>query len=250
MKKIISFLLTLVLYASAFAQREDLNKQLEQLGQNHNDFLTHMMTKTKESKLSLCNKKDFKVWNQWAKDFFATRGASWDGDFVEFYATNKWDEQSLFPRKEFSSDANVYLKKLSDQIELLNSNNLADFISFCNSLQNDALTNLKSDNDAVCVGTAIVIAKYSSQYWDKNFAEWSAYYSVMPCSPKYQAKLSPTEKKVLQADAKGAIGGAIAGIAGGPATAVAGALVNGGWSSCVSAVCIGFGIDHITDWLW
>jgi hypothetical protein len=252
MKKIIFTILTLGLFISAFAQRDNLNKQLEQLGQNHNEFLTFMFTKTRDNNLSLCDKKSYKIWNQWAREFFATKNAKWDGDFVEFYAANKWDEQPLYPKKELSAEANSYLKKLADQIELLNDKNFAGFANFCTNLQNDALSNLKSDNDAIIVGSAIVVAKYSSQYWDKHMDEWNNYFSAMPCSPKHQTKLSPTEKKVLQADASGAISGAISGIGVPPpvASSIAGALVYGGFSSCITGVCIGFGIDHITDWLW
>ncbi|HOV43970.1 MAG: hypothetical protein IPO46_06450 [Chitinophagaceae bacterium] len=252
MKKIIFTLLALGLFVSTFAQRDNLNEQLEQLGQNHNEFLTFIFTKTKDTKLSLCDKKSYKIWNQWAKEFFATKNAKWDGDFVEFYAANKWDEQPLYPKKELSAEANDYLKKLADQIELLNDKNIAGFVIFCSNLQNEALSKLKSDNDAIVVGAAIVIAKYSSQYWDSHMDEWVSYYSVMLCSPKYQTKLSPTEKKILQSDASGAISGAISGIGVPPpiAGSIAGALVSGGFSSCITGVCIGFGIDHITDWLW
>lgn len=73
MKMILVFLLSFGLLATAFAQREELNKQLEQLGQNHNDFLSLMYSKTKDNNLSLCDKKSYKILNQWAKDFFASK---------------------------------------------------------------------------------------------------------------------------------------------------------------------------------
>lgn len=238
--------------ATAFAQREELNKQLEQLGQNHNDFLSFMYSKTKDNNLSLCDKKSYKILNQWAKDFFASKKANWDGDFVDFYSTNKWDEQPLYPRRELSDEANKYLEKLSQQIDLLNENNIPDFAIFCDDLKEKALIELKSDNEAVVVGSAIAIAKYSCEYWNKHLVDWVTFYSGMPCSPNFQAKMSPTEKKILQADTAGAISGAIGGIAIPPpiAGSVAGALVQGGWASCVSGICIGFKIDRITDWLW
>jgi hypothetical protein len=195
MKKIIFTILTLGLFISAFAQRDNLNKQLEQLGQNHNEFLTFMFTKTRDNNLSLCDKKSYKIWNQWAKEFFATKNAKWDGDFVEFYAANKWDEQPLYPKKELSAEANDYLKKLADQIELLNDKNIAGFVIFCSNLQNEALSKLKSDNDAIVVGAAIVIAKYSSQYWDSHMDEWVSYYSVMLCHQSIKRSLVPQRRK-------------------------------------------------------
>ncbi|MBK8929563.1 MAG: hypothetical protein IPM72_07850 [Chitinophagaceae bacterium] len=79
-------------------KRDNLNEQLEQLGQNHNEFLTFMFTKTKDNKLSLCDKRVIKSGINGQRNF-CYKNAKWDGDFVEFYAANKWDEQPLYPKR-------------------------------------------------------------------------------------------------------------------------------------------------------
>jgi hypothetical protein len=92
------------------------------------------------------------------------------------------------------------------------------------------------------------VAKYSSRYWKNNLSKWDEYYSAMSCGPNSLGKLSPVERSVLQADSKGALAGALAGVASVPG-AFATALVGGGMASCIAGVCHGFKITHITDWL-
>ena len=166
----------------------------------------------------------------------------------------------------------MYLKRLQDYIDKDDNKNVANFVKQCESLQQECLANLKSDEEKIIVGSGIVVAKYSAQYWNLNLDNWIKYYSAMPCSPNNQIndkglqnsgkrvklkneankknrKLRPHEKQVLQDDCKGAIGGAIASAGGGP-LCFAGALIGGAGASCISAITIGFGIRHITDWFW
>lgn len=231
----------------------NLSENLDSIGAWHNEFLDYIFTHTVQKDLSMCDKPGYKNYNTWGKDFYESKGIHFNEDFVDFYVEHKIENQPVYPRIELSESANSILYLLDKYIDESDKIELEQFIENCDDLKATCISTLVKDNEKVAVGTAISVAKYSAQYWHKNFDTWNNYYSSMVCSPKYNysGKMSPTEKKVLQADTGGAISGAIGGgIGGGLVGIVAGAVLVGGWSSCVSAICIGFKIDHITDWLW
>lgn len=153
-----------------------------------------------------------------------------------------------------SEDANAYLLTLQALIDFVGENDVAQFKLDCDTLRADALQSLTSENEKVFVGSGISIAKYSAQYWSDNFDNWKTYFGELECNPANQSKLSPKEKTILQADARGAIRGGIAGAVGGgpaaPLSAFLGALLGGGMSSCIMGVSVGFGISHITSWFF
>ncbi len=103
-------------FASSQTQ-QDFNLKFEQLGQSHNEFLEMIFTKTVDNKLSMCEKKGYKIYNTWSHDFFEAKGIEFNDDFVDYYLKSNLENQILYPQKNFSIEANQLLKSLESLLD-------------------------------------------------------------------------------------------------------------------------------------
>lgn len=159
-----------------------------------------------------------------------------DITYNSLYVANKpmWDElpstsdlSSLLTGKGLNPQAAHMAQDMLDSIDLAaNSEELAEMmkgmeLQIINSSTLDSLTRTQ----LLC---ATAVARYSSNYWDKNIESWINASEVPPAGE------ARSWKKHAKEDCKGAIGGATAGIVEGPVGVVAGGLLGAAGTSLAS----------------
>lgn len=211
---------------AGFAYEQGLNH----LGQVHNDYQQTLLTQLYDEHINSVVGNDF-ITNVKLKSisFFNSKQVSIPSGCYQPNFGTSLTEMNIVS-SNYSSEGYqllIELKAIMSSPEVENNQNLfADL----ESLKQRAL-NLQSETEVITVGTPIVIAIYSYNYWKANSSTWMTKFNYLKDN-NVSNKMKIGWGQLGWADVGGAInGGMKGGCGGGPAGAAAGAILGASGAS-------------------
>lgn len=251
------------------ASSSTLRDTIELIGEWHNESLDTIFSRLERVKDGDTAGIGDDTWQTYIKEemveFANSKGLPGDSvDISELDVDTYRTIDDLIAEEELSTEAESLLEALDDALDLFClDENYSAFESTCDSIITQAL-NLNDEIEALAVGCGASVGKNSAEYWtDQSNLQRLADL----CAPREKNKpkyseitgLNDKQKRILQSDAEGAVGGAIAGgqaglAAGGPvgaaALGAATACIWGGAKSCARAIVEeAGGLPWWADWI-
>ena len=211
----------------------DLRDRIEYVGIKHNEYLSFIENALDNNVLVPANSNFLPQLGLESEKYFTSIGISAQFDVNR----NDMTARHALTFDDVSRDLSVEGKRMITDLQTkINQNpSVSDFEIYCNGKINDALVLLTDDQEKFTVGIAFSVGKNSYFYWDGHSSNWLSHFSP---STNSAARALPGW---ASSDIIGAIGGAIHGIAGGPATMAAFGIMEGGFHSAGHLIGSGFG---------
>ena len=204
----------------------------ENIGEWHNDYQDFILTKLTNSNLTLSSEDVFyDSLYLWSVDFYSDKNIIFNQNEFEMHFINGMEEdEEITYIEDFSSTANDIVLSLVNEMDKFDESSLLDYIL---SIENEVYS-LSVESEFVVVASFVSTLKSSLLYWNEKVDYWTDEimennypFEIYSSSNNNERKVDVDLKKLVKADAKGAIRGAFRGVGGGPGGAMAGGVLGG-----------------------
>lgn len=204
----------------------------ENIGEWHNDYQDFILTKLTNSNLTLSSEDVFyDSLYLWSVDFYSDKNIIFNQNEFEMHFINGMEEdEEITYIEDFSSTANNIILSLVNEMDKFDESSLLDYIL---SIENEVYS-LSVESEFVVVASFVSTLKSSLLYWNEKVDYWTDEimennypFEIYSSSNNNERKVDVDLKKLVRADARGAIRGAFGGGGLGPGGAMAGGVLGG-----------------------
>src|SRR5690625_1239253 len=202
----------------------------ENIGEWHNDNQDFILTKLTNSNLTLSSEDVFyDSLYLWSVDFYSDKNIIFNQNEFEMRFINGMEEdEEITYIEDFSSTATDIVLSLVNEMDKFDESSLLDYII---SIENEVYS-LSVESEFVVIASFVSTLKSYLLYWNEEVDYWTDaimennYSSeIYSSSNNNERKVDVDLKKLVRADAKGAIKGAFRGVGGAMAGGVLGGAV-------------------------
>ena len=204
----------------------------ENIGEWHNDYQDFILTKLTNSNLTLSSEDVFyDSLYLWSVDFYSDKNIIFNQNEFEMHFINGMEEdEEITYIEDFSSTANDIVLSLVNEMDKFDESSLLDYIL---SIENEVYS-LSVESEFVVVASFVSTLKSSLLYWNEEVDYWTDKimennypFDIYSSNNNNERKVDVDLKKLVGADARGAIRGAFGGGGLGPGGAMAGGVLGG-----------------------